>query len=59
LWEISSRKPLPKNKVEQEVAQAGRIDILSNPAGDSIATSWEKIVKYNPEVLVLASCAFK
>jgi iron complex transport system substrate-binding protein len=32
--------------------------MLSNPAGDSIVTSWEKVVKYNPEVLVIAPCGF-
>lgn len=41
-----------------QVAQAGGIDMLSNPGGDSIVTPWEKIVKYNPEVLVIAPCGF-
>lgn len=41
-----------------QIAQAGGIDMLSNPAGDSIVTSWEKIVRYNPEVLVIAPCGF-
>lgn len=41
-----------------QIAQAGGIDMLSNPAGDSIVTSWEKIVKYNPEVIVIAPCGF-
>jgi iron complex transport system substrate-binding protein len=41
-----------------QIAQAGGIDTLSNPAGDSIVTSWDKIVKYNPEVLVIAPCGF-
>lgn len=41
-----------------QVAQAGGIDMLANPAGDSIVTPWEKIVKYNPEVLVIAPCGF-
>ncbi len=41
-----------------QVAQAGGIDMLSNPGGDSIVTSWEKIVKYNPEILVIAPCGF-
>jgi len=41
-----------------QIAQAGGIDMLSNPAGDSIVTSWEKICKYNPEVLVIAPCGF-
>jgi iron complex transport system substrate-binding protein len=41
-----------------QIAQAGGIDMLSNPGGDSIVTSWDKIVKYNPEVLVIAPCGF-
>ncbi|QNA43970.1 ABC transporter substrate-binding protein [Lacibacter sediminis] len=41
-----------------QVAQAGGIDMLSNPGGDSIVCSWEKIVKYNPEILVIAPCGF-
>ncbi|OLY93789.1 iron complex transport system substrate-binding protein [Cnuella takakiae] len=41
-----------------QVAQAGGIDMLASPAGDSIVTPWEKIVKYNPEVLVIAPCGF-
>jgi iron complex transport system substrate-binding protein len=42
-----------------QIAQAGGIDMLSNPAGDSIVTSWEKIVRYDPEVLVIAPCGFE
>jgi iron complex transport system substrate-binding protein len=41
-----------------QVAQAGGTDMLGNPGGDSIVTSWEKIVKYDPEVLVIAPCGF-
>lgn len=41
-----------------QIAQAGGIDMLSNPAGDSIVTTFEKIVKYNPEVLIIAPCGF-
>lgn len=41
-----------------QIAQAGGIDMLSNPAGDSRVTPWEKIVKYDPEVLVIAPCGF-
>jgi iron complex transport system substrate-binding protein len=41
-----------------QIAQAGGIDMLSNPAGDSIITTWEKIIKYDPEVLVIAPCGF-
>jgi iron complex transport system substrate-binding protein len=32
--------------------------MLSNPGGDSIVTPWEKIVRYDPEVLVVAPCGF-
>jgi iron complex transport system substrate-binding protein len=41
-----------------QVAQAGGIDMLGNPGGDSTVTPWEKISKYNPEVLVIAPCGF-
>src|SRR5688572_21025338 len=41
-----------------QIAEAGGIDMLSNPAGDSIVISWEKIIKYNPEVLIIAPCGF-
>jgi len=42
-----------------QVAQAGGIDMLGNPGGDSIVTLWEKILKYNPEVMVIAPCGFE
>jgi iron complex transport system substrate-binding protein len=42
-----------------QVAQAGGIDMLGNPGGDSIVIPWEKIVKYNPEVIVIAPCGFE
>lgn len=41
-----------------QVAQAGGIDMLSNPAGDSVVISWEKICRYNPEVMIIAPCGF-
>lgn len=41
-----------------QVAMAGGTDMMGNPGGDSIVTSWQKIVKYNPEVLVIAPCGF-
>ncbi|MDN3654095.1 ABC transporter substrate-binding protein [Ferruginibacter paludis] len=41
-----------------QIAQAGGIDMLSNPAGYSIVTPWEKVVQYNPEILVIAPCGF-
>jgi len=42
-----------------QVAQAGGIDMLGNPGGDSIVTSWEKILKYDPEILLIAACGFE
>jgi iron complex transport system substrate-binding protein len=44
--------------IPYQIAYAGGIDMMSNPGGDSIVTSWEKICKYNPEVLVVAPCGF-
>jgi len=45
--------------IPHQIAYAGGIDMLSNPGGDSIITSWEKIVRYDPEVLVIAPCGFQ
>ncbi len=44
--------------IPDQIGYAGGIDMLSNPSGDSIVTPWEKIVKYNPEVIVIAPCGF-
>lgn len=44
--------------IPYQIAQAGGVDALSNPGGDSIVTSWEKIIRYDPEVLVIAPCGF-
>ena len=41
-----------------QIAQAGGVDMLCNPAGYSIVTPWEKILLYDPEVLVIAPCGF-
>ncbi len=41
------------------IAQAGGVDMLSNPSGYSITVPWEKIIQYDPQVLVVASCGFK
>jgi iron complex transport system substrate-binding protein len=41
-----------------QIARAGAVDMLSNPGGDSIVTSWDKILRYDPEVLVIAPCGF-
>lgn len=44
--------------IPYQIATAGGVDMLSNPGGDSIVTSWEKILRYDPEVLVIAPCGF-
>lgn len=44
--------------IPYQIAYAGGIDMLSNPGGDSIVTPWEKIIRYDPEVLVIAPCGF-
>jgi iron complex transport system substrate-binding protein len=44
--------------IPDQIAMAGGIDMLSNPKGDSIVTQWNKIVRYDPEVLVIAPCGF-
>lgn len=45
--------------IPHQVGYAGGIDMLSNPSGDSIVIPWEKIRKYDPEVLVIAPCGFE
>lgn len=44
--------------IPHQIGYAGGIDLLSHPSGDSIVVDWEKIVKYNPEVLVIAPCGY-
>lgn len=45
--------------IPHQIAYAGGVDMLSNPSGDSIVTQWEKIVKYDPEILIIAPCGFE
>lgn len=44
--------------IPQQIAYAGGVDMLSNPNGDSMVIVWDKIVKYDPEVIVIAPCGF-
>lgn len=44
--------------IPHQIAYAGGVDMLSNPSGDSIVTQWEKITRYDPEILVIAPCGF-
>lgn len=45
--------------IPHQIAYAGGIDMLGNPSGDSIVTQWEKIIKYDPEILIIAPCGFE
>jgi iron complex transport system substrate-binding protein len=42
-----------------QIAQAGGIDMLSNPGGDSIVISWDKIQRYDNEVMIVTPCGFQ
>ncbi len=41
-----------------QIALAGGVDMLGNPDGDSNVMPWEKIMRYNPEVIIIAPCGF-
>ncbi len=45
--------------IPHQISYAGGIDLLSHPSGDSIIISWDKIVKYNPEILIIAPCGYE
>jgi iron complex transport system substrate-binding protein len=45
--------------IPHQIAYAGGTDLLGNPSGDSIVTPWEKVLKYDPEVLIIAPCGFE
>ncbi|WP_209399866.1 ABC transporter substrate-binding protein [Pseudozobellia sp. WGM2] len=45
--------------IPYQINLAGGMDRLSNPSGDSMVTTWEKIKNYDPEVIVIAPCGFK
>ena len=44
--------------IPDQIASAGGIDMMSNPGGDSIVTILDKVVKYDPDILVIAPCGF-
>lgn len=44
--------------IPYQIAIAGGVDMLSNPSGYSVITEWEKVRRYNPEVLIVAPCGF-
>ncbi|MCL6524257.1 MAG: ABC transporter substrate-binding protein [Thermoflavifilum sp.] len=41
-----------------QIACAGGIDLLSHPRGDSIVMPVEKLIKYDPEIIVFAPCGY-
>ncbi len=42
-----------------QIGQAGAVDLLGNPGGDSIVIDFEKVSKYNPQILIIAPCGFE
>ncbi|HTL99477.1 MAG TPA: ABC transporter substrate-binding protein [Holophagaceae bacterium] len=44
--------------IPDQIALAGGCDALSNPAGYSVPLEWERLRRYDPEVLVAAPCGF-
>ncbi|MEI6864559.1 ABC transporter substrate-binding protein [Flavicella sp.] len=44
--------------IPHQIGCAGGVDLLSHPSGDSIVVDWDKIVRYDPEVLVIAPCGY-
>ncbi len=44
--------------IPHQIGLAGGIDLLSHPSGDSIVIPFDKIIKYNPEVIVVAPCGY-
>ena len=44
--------------IPHQIDFAGGVDMLSNPSGNSGVISWEDILAYNPEVIVIAPCGF-
>lgn len=44
--------------IPDQIGYAGGIDLLAHPSGDSVVIDWDKIVAYNPEVMVIAPCGY-
>lgn len=45
--------------IPEQVALAGGSDELAAPAGYSVPTAWERVLAYDPEVIVVAPCGFE
>ena len=44
--------------IPHQIKSAGGIDLLSNPSGDSRVVSWQTVLNYDPEILIIAPCGF-
>jgi iron complex transport system substrate-binding protein len=44
--------------VPEMLKWAGGVDEISKPNVDSVRIAWEKVVRFNPEVLIVAPCGF-
>ena len=45
--------------VPQMLQWAGGIDEISKPNVDSVRVAWEDVVRFDPEILIVAPCGFK
>jgi iron complex transport system substrate-binding protein len=45
--------------IPDQIALAGGVDMLADPGGYSVITAWDKVLRYDPEVLVVAPCGFR
>jgi iron complex transport system substrate-binding protein len=45
--------------VPEMVELAGGVDSISRKGADSVRIPWEQVIRWNPEVLVIAPCGFK
>lgn len=45
--------------IPDQINFAGGVDLLSNSGGYSSTIPWEKVLEYNPEILIIAPCGFK
>jgi iron complex transport system substrate-binding protein len=45
--------------IPEMIALAGGVDMLGNPSGRSVVVEWDKIIRYDPEVIIVAPCGFE
>jgi iron complex transport system substrate-binding protein len=45
--------------IPEQITLAGGTDLLAAPAGYSVPMDWERVVAYDPDVIVVAPCGFE